>query len=54
MLLRCGNCAAILDLNVSLSSDTPGAHLRAVVVATRPCKCGTMARAMVQFGGEGV
>jgi len=52
MLLRCGNCAAIVDLNVSLSSDTPGAHLRGVVVASRPCECGTTARAMVHFGGE--
>ena len=52
-LLRCGNCAAILDLNVSLSSDTPGASLQAVVVATRPCECGTSARTMLRFGGTG-
>lgn len=51
-LIRCGNCAAILDVNVTLSSDTPGAELQAVVVATRPCRCGRRARTLVRIGGN--
>jgi len=49
ILLRWGNCTTILDRNVSLFWDTPGLHV--VVVAARPCHCGTSARTVVRFGG---
>lgn len=50
-LLQCGQCANILDLNVTLTSDTPGAELTAVVIATLPCVCGHVARTVVRVGG---